>query len=168
MEIKLIESQQEYLKGLDGKESFLQSYEYGQMQKELGYAPYYFGFYKDGKNYLSVLAILFRAKRGAYFLVPYAKFEKDELKILVEKLKEISKKEKVDFLRFSQIMAENEENRKMFSELGFKNAPVHMMHPELLWLLDIKKDDEKILCLLNVRTAVFVWIRHRCKEKTPL
>jgi peptidoglycan pentaglycine glycine transferase (the first glycine) len=149
LEIKEIESKEKYDQGLAkiAKEDrhFLQAYEYGQLQKDLGHQPIYLGFFQKENLEKSILIILFRAKRGSYLFCPYGVFCGEELKALIPYLKNLAKQLKVDFLRFSPLMDDNENNKKMFAELGFRDAPVHMMHPELDWSLDITKDEKVLL-----------------------
>ncbi|MGL5831190.1 MAG: lipid II:glycine glycyltransferase FemX [Candidatus Altimarinota bacterium] len=148
-QIKEINSKAEYDLGLEqiqrSDRHFLQAYEYGQLQKDLGHQPIYLGFYNGEKLQKSVLTIFFKAKRGSFLFCPYGVFNAEELKVLIPYLKNLAKKLKVDFLRFSPLMDDNQENLKMFAEHGFKNAPVHMMHPELDWSLDISKDEKTLL-----------------------
>ncbi|NOQ68380.1 peptidoglycan bridge formation glycyltransferase FemA/FemB family protein, partial [Patescibacteria group bacterium] len=60
-------------------------------------------------------------------------------------LKDLGKKERVGFVRISPILENTEENLEIFKQAGFKNAPIHMMHPELTWILDITKSEDEIL-----------------------
>jgi lipid II:glycine glycyltransferase (peptidoglycan interpeptide bridge formation enzyme) len=49
------------------------------------------------------------------------------------------------FIRISPLFLKSEENFQIFRNLGFKDAPLHMMHPETTWILDISKDEETIM-----------------------
>ncbi len=57
----------------------------------------------------------------------------------------MAKNMKVDFIRFSPLADDNEVYKKMFADSGFRDAPVHMMHPEMLWLLDLAPDEKMLL-----------------------
>jgi lipid II:glycine glycyltransferase (peptidoglycan interpeptide bridge formation enzyme) len=115
------------------------------MQKKLGYEPLYLVFEKEGQIIYSLLLILFRARRGTYLFCPYGVHDQEQMTVLLDFLKSYGKQHKVDFLRFSPLMADTDEHKKLFKELKFRPAPVHMMHPELLWLLDISKDEKTLL-----------------------
>lgn len=60
-------------------------------------------------------------------------------------MKDLGKKEKVSFMRISPLLKNNDENSDIFKSYGFKNAPIHMMHPETTWLLDIAKSEDEIM-----------------------
>lgn len=60
-------------------------------------------------------------------------------------LKNLSKEEKVGFIRISPVLENSDENLNIFKSCSFRNAPIHMMHPETTWLLDITKSEEEIL-----------------------
>lgn len=149
LKIKLTKSPQEYLEGQSplqaSERSFLQSYEYGQMQARLGNEPLYILLSEDDKIVRSYLAILFKAKRGRYLFLPYAIIDQQKIKVLLPFLKELAREIKIDFIRVSPLIDDTYENKKTFEEMGFRNAPVHMMHPELLWLLDLSKDEKTLL-----------------------
>lgn len=51
----------------------------------------------------------------------------------------------MDFIRISPLLENTPENLEIFKNAGFRDAPIHMMHPELSWLLDIFKSEEEIL-----------------------
>ena len=147
--VKIIENQKLYEEGLaqieQDERSFLQSYEYGLMQKELGHKAIFFGIFENEKIVQSYLWIIFKAKRGTFIFCPYGVFDSEKLRLILDFIKGLSKKEKIDFIRVSPNMEDNEINRKLFKDLGFHNAPVHMMHPELDWVLDISKDEKTLL-----------------------
>jgi peptidoglycan pentaglycine glycine transferase (the first glycine) len=156
VEIKIIEEKQEFEKGLKKDSSFLQSWEYGQLQKKLGHTPLYLGFYEGENLITSLLFILFKARRGTYLFCPYGIHDDAQLANLIPFLKKYGKEHKVDFIRFSPLLDDTEENKKLFKKYGFKNAPVHMMHPELLWLLDIKKEEDEIMAGMRKNTRYYV------------
>jgi len=136
--------------------TFLQSWEYGELQKKLGYDPLYLGLFQGEKLIKSWLFVLFRAKRGTYLFSPYGVFDEVEMAILMPFLKGYSKKHAVDFLRFSPLLTNSPEHIALFQSLGFRDAPVHLMHPELLWLLDISKTEDEILAQMRKNTRYYV------------
>lgn len=150
LRIKLTNNEIEYQFGQDllAKEdrSFLQSFSYGQMQAKMGHEPVYMLVMDENDRiHGSFLAILFKAKRGRYFFLPYPVIIKDLWPILLDFLKTMGKKFRVDFIRFSPLADDDEVYRDLFAKAGFRNAPVHMMHPELLWLLDLSPDERGLL-----------------------
>lgn len=156
-EIKQINSKEEYDKGLGKVEgSFLQSWEYGQIQKQLGHQPVYLGMYQGGQLVQSLLFILFKAKRGTYLFCPYGVHDEAQMEALIPFLKSRAKEHNVDFIRFSPLLDDAEENKKLFKKYGFRNAPVHMVHPELLWLLDISGTEDEIMAQMRKNTRYYV------------
>ncbi|MDP4008554.1 MAG: peptidoglycan bridge formation glycyltransferase FemA/FemB family protein [Candidatus Peregrinibacteria bacterium] len=152
-EIKKIENKDEYERGRRSTEtSFLQSWEYGQLQKDLGYEPLYLGIFESGNLMQSLLFILFRARRGTYLFCPYGVHSEKQFESLIPFLKKYATAHKVDFIRLSPLLDETEENKALFKKYGFKGAPVHMVHPELLWLLDISGTEDEILAQMRKNT----------------
>lgn len=157
LEVKIIETKDEYEKGLVGAEqSFLQSFEYGQLQKKLGYSPLYLGIYENGEMVQSLLFILFKARRGAYLFCPYGVHTDVQMEALLPFLKKYAAEKKVDFIRLSPLMDRTTANKNLFKKYGFRDAPVHMVHPELLWLLDISGTEEEILAQMRKNTRYYV------------
>ena len=156
-EIKHITNKAEYEKGLGKKEqSFLQSWQYGQLQKNLGHEPLYLGVYEGQELIQSLLFILFCAKRGKYFFCPYGVHDEKQMAALIPFLKKHGKENKVDFIRMSPLLDKTEENQKLFKKHGFKGAPVHMVHPELLWLLNIEGTEDEIMAQMRKNTRYYV------------
>ncbi len=110
------------------------------------------------------LVIKISAKRGSFLLVPHGPVSEFKiydlrfkiLKTLKSKLQELAKEEKVaklsgptppsgvDFIRISPIWQRNEENTKIFKDLGFKTGPLHY-HPESSWKLNIDPTEDELL-----------------------
>ncbi|MBT6068618.1 peptidoglycan bridge formation glycyltransferase FemA/FemB family protein, partial [Candidatus Peregrinibacteria bacterium] len=156
MEIKILEQKEPFEEGLKKSSSFLQSWEYGQLQQKLGHTPLYLGLYEGESLMQSLLLILFKARRGTYLFCPYGIHDEKQLITLIPFLKKYGKEHKVDFIRLSPLLDDTDENKKLFKKYGFKGAPVHMMHPELLWLLDIKKEEDEIMAGMRKNTRYYV------------
>ncbi|MBL7156515.1 MAG: peptidoglycan bridge formation glycyltransferase FemA/FemB family protein, partial [Candidatus Pacebacteria bacterium] len=62
----------------------------------------------------------------------------------------------------SPIWERTEQNLKIFKELGFKNAPIHM-HPELTWELDITPSENDLL--MSMRKTTRYLIRQAMKNQ---
>lgn len=156
--IKEITSQTEW-QDFENKYSpntFLQSWEWGESQKLLGNKIFRLGIYGDK---LVGVAFVYKiiAKRGTFLFCPHGPLidwqkGKEILPVLLAVLIELAKKEKVDFIRFSPLALNSEENKKIFINSGFCDAPTHMMHPELAWLLDLSLPEEEIFSSMAKRT----------------
>ena len=111
------------------------------------------------------LAVVEKAKRGTYLTVPGGplidwennKITNEFKKIIVE----IAKKNSCSFVRVRPQILETEENSKLFADLGFRSAPMHL-HAELSNLLDITKTEEELLA--NMRKAT----RYEIKQAQKL
>lgn len=150
LKIRLTNHEGEYAQGQaqlpSGQLSFLQSYAYGQMQSKLGNEPVYLIVEdENGDICRSYLAILFKAKRGRYFFLPYVAIHDDIWETLLNFLIVLGKSMKIDFIRVSPLIDDSPEHRDLFTKLGFRDAPIHMMHPEILWLLDLSKSEKLLL-----------------------
>ncbi len=171
MEIKEINNKdvwEGFLLKCDEK-TFLDSWNWGEFQKREGEKIWRFGIY-DNEQLISVaLVIKVKAKRGTFLFVPHGPitksdrvtFSKKALGHLTNKLKEIAKQEKAHFIRIAPIYERNEENIKIFEELGFRNAPIHI-HPEATWELDVKGSEQELL--MNMRKTARYLIRQAEKN----
>jgi len=161
------------------EKTFLQSWNWGEFQKMLGNKIWRFGICNENNELLGVALILeIKAKRGAFLFCPHGpvvkvqsssspafvqEFKAQSLETLLEKLKEVAREEKCSFIRFSPIWERNEENKKIFEDLGFRKAPIHM-HPELTWVLDITLSEEELLRRMRKTTRYL--IRQGMKEES--
>ena len=171
------------------EKTFLDSWNWGEFQEKMGNKIWRFGIFEEISNLVGVaLVIKITAKRGNFLFVPHAPVikksktqiygsrasnGKPDFPILLEKLKEIAKKENCSFIRLAPIWLARRspkgegggrqgENIKIFKDLGFRDAPIHM-HPELTWELDIKPDEDDIL--MNMRKTTRYLIRQAQKNK---
>ena len=77
------------------------------------------------------------------------------IKLLLEKLKELAKSEKADFIRICPIWERTPENQKLFKDLNFRVAPLHY-HPESSWKLDITPAEEQLLGEMRKSTRYLI------------
>jgi len=144
---------------LQNKEStFLHSWNWGEFNKNTGEKIWRVGVFDCRDEALPrliavALIIKVKAKRGSFLFIPQGPIVSQKLKVESQKLleeifsylKNLGKKEKVGFVRISPVLENNKKNLDTFKSCGFRNAPIHMMHPEMTWLLDITKSEEEIL-----------------------
>jgi len=150
MEIKEIKEKSLWENFLKGKEkTFLQSWQWGNFQRNLGEKIFRLGVSEKEKLKAVCLAIKIKAKRGNFLFVPHGPiFDQEEekfkiLPFLISFLKNLSVKEKACFLRIAPILARSRENENLFRKLSFREAPIHI-HPELTWEIDISRSEEEI------------------------
>lgn len=153
------------------EKTFLQSWNWGQFQKSLGNKIWRLGAYDEKNDLIGVsLVIKIKAKRGTFLFLPHGPLLKTQIKdlkdelleVLLEKLKEIGKKEKADFIRIAPIFDKKEENIRIFKDLGFRPSPLHM-HPEITWELDLKFPEEDLL--MGMRKTTRYLIRQALKNE---
>ncbi len=149
--------------------SFLHSWAWGEFNQQMGTSTLRFGFY-DGNQLAGVALVLkIKARRGSFFFCPHGPIfdnnldKKDALALLVNNLKKEGNKEKaISFIRISPLLPLTTENNQIFQELNFREAPVHMMHPELGWILDTQPAEEELL--KNMRKTTRYCIRKAEKD----
>jgi peptidoglycan pentaglycine glycine transferase (the first glycine) len=179
MEIKEIKDKkiwEEFLEKCKEK-TFLQSFNWGEFNKMIGNKIWRLGIYEISNskfptsNLIGVaLVIKILAKRGTFLFVPHGPIMKfdvrssksEVLRNFLNELKKLAKEEKCDFIRIAPILEKNEENERIFKELGFREAPIHI-HPEITWELDISKSEDEIL--KGMRKTTRYLIRQALKNK---
>ena len=146
-------SQWENLVRNNKRSTFLHSWNWGEFNKNAEEHIWRIGIHEGEEIAGVALVVKIKARRGLFLFVPQgpvinSKHEAKNsklLKNLFDYLKELGKKEKASFIRISPLLENNMENMEIFKKEGFRNAPIHMMHPELTWLLDITKSEDAIL-----------------------
>lgn len=163
MEIKEITDKTQWENFINGQKpnTFLQSWNWGEFNKKIGdpigqangaRKIWRLGFF-DGEKLAGIsLIIEINARRGKFLFCPHLLLNKKYWNFLFDYLNNLAEKEKADFIRISPLIENTPENLEIFQKYGFKNAPVHMMHPELSWLLDISKTEEELLKAMRKTT----------------
>jgi len=148
--------------------SFLHSWQWGEFQQSLGYPIIRLGLYNN-KNQLEAicLVIKIKSKRGSFLFIPHGPIINKNLtsninhlkkifKKILEFLKKTAEKEKYSFIRIAPILEDKEEYQKIFTNLGFKIAPIYM-HAETTWELPLlNKTDEGLLSQMRKTTRYLI------------
>jgi len=171
MEIKEINNKEIWENFLLGckEKTFLDSWNWGEFQKKQGEKIWRWGIYDGDEIVAVVLVIKIKARRGTFLFAPHAPVTKElgikncELRILTDKLRNLAKEEKASFIRISPIWPRSEENVKIFKELGFIEAPIHM-HPEVTWELDITPSEDELLGVMRKTTRYLIRQAQKNKE----
>jgi len=74
---------------------------------------------------------------------------------LTNYLKNLANQEKCVFIRISPILENLDDNKKIFKELGFRDAPIYM-HAETTWMLELTKSEEDLLYGMRKNTRNLV------------
>lgn len=153
-------------------DSFLHSWNWGVCNEQLPQKIWRWGIW-DNQNLIAVALIIFtKAKRGNFLFIPHgpiiqASHKPDQIfTFLLEHLKLLGKQEKADFIRISPTLPNTAENKLLFQKLKFRPAPIHMMHPENTWILDIQPSTE--ILLKNMRKNHRNLIRKATKEQVTI
>ena len=174
MEIREIKDKivwEDFLQECEEK-TFLQSWNWGEFCKMEGSKIWRLGVYDSEQLIGTAFFYKIQAKRGTFLFLPHgpnikkqaASNKRQELEILFGELKKIAKEEKCGFIRIAPILparnaahsaAGGEENIKIFKDLGFREAPIHI-HPELTWELDITPPEEEILARMRKTTRYLI------------
>ncbi len=151
------------------QKTFLNSWSWGEFQEKLRGKVWRFGVYQKEVLISVVLVVKIPAKRATFLLIPHGPVVSDKishnnkqiLEALLKELTNISKQEKISFIRINPIWERNEENNLIFSDLGFRKAPLQT-HPEASWKLDITLSEEELLT--NMRKTTRYLIRQTLKN----
>lgn len=153
--------------------TFLQSWKWGEFNEQTGNKIWRLGIFENDAFLGVALIIKTEARRGSFLFCPHGPITitnfsifnfqfSNILKNLTAYLKDLAIQEKVSFIRMSPLLAATPENISIFRDYGFRDAPVHMMHPERAWILDITPSEETLLknmrkqtrhCIKNAREA---------------
>ncbi len=152
------------------EKTFLQSFNWGEFQKLQGNKIWRLGGC-DNEDLNSVFWVVkMAAKRVKFLLIQHGPVMTQNcnskiktFEILLMKLKEIAKEENCSFIRIASLFERNEENKNIFKDLGFKEAPMHANAYEATWKLDLTPPEEELL--KNMRKTTRYLIRQA--EKNP-
>ncbi|BCX15504.1 MAG: hypothetical protein KatS3mg097_396 [Candidatus Parcubacteria bacterium] len=147
MEIKILENQNQWNKFLDDNNylSFLQDFEYGEVEKNLGREILRLGIFEN--DLIGVCQLIgYQGKRGKGLVCHHGPVIKKEhfengLSKILEFLKENNYFKKYDFLRIN--LAEPENLKIDFKKIGFILAPTYAVS-ENFWIKEIKNDEEML------------------------
>ncbi len=143
--------------------TFLHSWEWGQVQRSDGEKVTYLGLFNEAVQIGACLLILVRARRGAFYLCPHGpilisgSYLADAVHAIKEYAGDSCRADAAAALRIAPLWESNEHHRQIFLQEGFRPAPLHM-HAELTWVLDIDKDENQLLAGMRKTT------RHAIKK----
>ncbi|MBI2449989.1 MAG: peptidoglycan bridge formation glycyltransferase FemA/FemB family protein [Candidatus Nealsonbacteria bacterium] len=147
--------------------TFLQSWNWGELQKAMGHKIWRLEVCENNGCPISIiLAVKVVARRGTFLLVQHGpnminpkQIQNSKLEILntiLTELKRIAKEEGCSFIRIASLSERNEENIKMFKDLGFREASMHASAYEATWKLDIAPSEEELLANMRKTTRYLI------------
>ncbi len=135
--------------------NFLHSWNWGEFYRNLGQEMKRWGWEKDSRLVGVGSAIIERAKRASYVVVPGGPLldwsDKEAVEGFGETVKKFAKENKCSFVRVRPQILEIPENANLFSQLGFGKAPMHL-HAELTHQLDLAGSEEELLAGMRKAT----------------
>ena len=135
--------------------SFLQSWYWGDFYVNLGNQIQRTGFYRADKLVGVMLSIVEDAKRARYLTVPGGPIidwdDKETVQAFMDELRRVAKRAGCSFVRVRPQLTADQNSEKIFSDYGFRGAPIHL-HAELTSQLDITKSEEEILAGMRKTT----------------
>lgn len=151
IQVKNIENREQWEKFVDyyAPDTFLHSWEWGLSQRVLKNKVFFLGIFNDEKLAGAALVYKVNAKRGSFLFCPHGPLidwsNEAHFGALLKHCIALARDEKVDFIRISPLAPNSENISKIFKKYKFRDAPIHMMHPETAWMLDISAPPEELL-----------------------
>lgn len=150
---------------------FLQSWNWGEVHRMLAKKIMRIGLFEKEKLVGVAQIIKEGAKRGSYFAIPggpiLLDWKKEQLAFLLKKLKTIAKKEETIFIRVRPNIENNAKNYRLFKQLGFVPAPMHL-HAETTLQIDLSQSEEEILANMRKNTRYSIRRAEREGVKTEV
>ena len=137
--------------------TFLQSWNWGEFNKSLGHKIWRLGLFNN--NYLigGALIIKIIARRGTFLFCPHGPLmRRENLRKLIDYLKDLAKKENCGFIRISPLMIKTPGNEKVFRDLNFRKAPMNMHAAELVWMLGVIPNEDELLRNMRKTTRYLI------------
>ena len=127
---------------------FFQTWNWGEVQKSLGFSVRRLGIY-DNDHLVGIVQMVFiHAKRGNYIHLRHGpictEYKKEYVDALLSFIKEIAENEYF-FIRMSPLLQKHGDEAHLFETTGWRNAPIHNMDAEVCWVLDITHSENELL-----------------------
>lgn len=167
MKVQPIESKtiwDDFLSGCKDK-TFMQSWEWANLQRENGSYVWRFGVYEYDKLTAIALVIKVESKRGTYLLVPHGPLIQDEekegnkrkemvLRNFMNALEVIGRQEGAVFIRVAPLWQTGE---YMFKNIGMRRAPMYADGAyEASWKLDISPSEDEVFKSMRKTTRYLI------------
>lgn len=131
--------------------TFLHSWQWSEFNAATGHPIFRYGVYSNSVLVAVALIIHTKARRGKFLFCPHGPVIANELEAaeifaaLTQTLKEKAQMLGCSFIRISPTLLANPKNNDLFLNLGYKESPIHMAHPELAWILDLTINEDELL-----------------------
>lgn len=135
--------------------NFLQSWSWGEFHKALNKIIIRSGFFENNKLVGVMLSVVEPAKRGKYLTVPGGPIidwrNKNLIDGFLNEIKRVANENSCVFIRVRPQLKSDDFSQKIFKDLGFIKAPMHL-HAELTSQLDITKTEEELMAQMRKGT----------------
>lgn len=139
--------------------TFLQSWNWGEVQSLIGNRIFRLGFFEGKKLVGGSLVILESARRGKYLVIPGGPCidwqRSDLVDFVLAEIRDLGAGQGAGFVRLRPEVIDSVKARKQFASLGFISAPMHL-HAEHTWVLDITPSSQKLLAGMRKSTRYLV------------
>lgn len=146
--------------------SFVDSWEWWEFNKLEWQEVYRYWIFENDENLVWVFQLIkIKAKRATYMFTPHGPLILWDYFAVLEEIKkeliEIAKIHKLSFIRLNSVQENTKENKHLYSEAWFIDAPMHV-HAEDTHLLDLTLSEEQLL--KNMRQTTRYTINRAIKE----
>lgn len=130
---------------------FFQSWNWGEVQKKLGFNIARRGLFEKSKSKKLVGVCLItniNARRGHFLHLRHGpvlpRFLDSYLDLFISYVKQIARKDRASFLRISPLIEKERAKESFFAGKKFISAPMHNMDAEVCWVLDISIPEDEL------------------------
>ena len=159
MNSKIIENKEEwenYLAQIKLKTSFFQSWLWGEFERSLGKKVFRVGFWEGESMVAAAQLVVVKAKRGKFIHIrngPVTDWtQKSKIPKIFSELKQIARKEKVEYVRMSPHVEYSKEAEQWLKEIGLVRNQTHDVDAEITWILELKQTEDEILAGMRKNT----------------
>ncbi len=139
--------------------TFLQSSAWADASAALHSRYRLLGAYQGSQLVATALTLTVRSRRGTFLHIPHGPImdhaDSEIMDAFVLAWKKFANEDGALFIRVSPIIALESSEKQIFTQHGFRPAPMHM-HAETLWLLDVSPEEDVLLSNMrkNCRYAI--------------
>lgn len=154
--------------------NFLQSYNWGRFEEQIGKSFFPVAIYKNDEQIGAAMIIKELAKRGNYLTIaggPLVDWQGASSRNLFSEfcdfLKKLAKEENCHFVRVRPQVEDTAQLRKLFEENGFLPSPMHLT-ADLTLRLNLSQDLEELLAQMRKNTRYEIRKSERLGIKTKI
>jgi len=155
--IRLIEQKAQWDQFLSRTQphTFLQTWEWGELQRAYGYEPMRFGLYQSNTLIGIALVVVMRARRGTFLLCPHGPIFDTQtsdipqaLTAFLEHCKKVAQEKGCLWARICPLLLADQGYETIFQQQGYRDAPIHV-HPERAWILSLDATEDALLAAMR-------------------